>query len=53
VTDPEGIADAIADAAAMEQRTIDEDVARFDHEAVMAQYVDAYERLVGEYGLFG
>jgi glycosyltransferase involved in cell wall biosynthesis len=53
VTDPEGIADAIADAASMEQLTIDEDFAAFDHGAVTERYLDAYAELVGEYGLLG
>jgi len=53
VTDPQGIAEAIADAASMERRTVDEDFASFDHRAVTDRYVETYRSLVGGYGLVG
>ena len=47
VTDPEGLADAIVDAAEFERLTVDDHWRAYDHEAVIEQYVDAYDRLQG------
>lgn len=53
VTDPEGIADAIADAATMGHRTVDEEFATFDHDAILEQYAVAYRELMAAHGLLG
>jgi len=52
VTDPEAIADTIVASADHERLTVDESLAAFDHEEVLSSYVDCYERLVAERGLF-
>ncbi|SDJ86228.1 Glycosyltransferase involved in cell wall bisynthesis [Halovenus aranensis] len=45
VTDPEEIADAIADASEFPHLTTDDEWARFDHDAVVEQYLETYGRL--------
>ncbi|WP_251330085.1 glycosyltransferase [Haloplanus pelagicus] len=52
VTSPQELADEIVAATETERWTVNEDYAPYDHEAVLSRYVDCYERLVANYGLF-
>ncbi|WP_435069847.1 glycosyltransferase family 4 protein [Haloplanus sp. C73] len=52
VTSPQEIADEIAAAAEMEPWTVNEAYASYDHDAVLDQYVECYEHVIGDYGLF-
>jgi glycosyltransferase involved in cell wall biosynthesis len=52
VTSPRELADEIVAATDLERWTVNEDYAPYDHDAVRARYVDCYERLVADYGLF-
>lgn len=52
VTSPRELADAIVDAAALEHWTVDEAYASYDHDAVLDRYVDCYETVIDDYGLF-
>jgi len=52
VTTPQEIADCIVESADMEHRTVDDDFAEFDHDAVTAEYESLYERLADDYGFF-
>ncbi|MFB6102213.1 MAG: glycosyltransferase family 4 protein [Haloplanus sp.] len=52
VTNPQEFADEIVAAADLERWTVNEDYAPFDHDAVIDRYVDCYERVVRNYGLF-
>jgi glycosyltransferase involved in cell wall biosynthesis len=52
VTSPQELADEIVDAAAMEDWTVNEAYAPYDHDAVIDRYVDCYERAIEDYGLF-
>jgi len=52
VTNPQEIADKIAESAAYDRWTVDESVAEYDHEAVRGRYEDLYEGLVEDHGLF-
>jgi glycosyltransferase involved in cell wall biosynthesis len=51
-TDPEQIADSIVACGEHERRSVDDAWAGYDHAAVAGQYVEAYERLTAEHGLF-
>ena len=50
VTDPQGMADAIVEAGDHERRTVDAEWASYDHEEILADYVETYELLQSEYG---
>jgi len=52
VTSPQELADEIVDAAELERWTVNEAYAPYDHEAVLDRYVDCYESVVDDYGLF-
>lgn len=52
VTSPQELADEIVAAAELERWTVNEDYAPYDHDAVCSRYVDCYDRLVADYGLF-
>jgi glycosyltransferase involved in cell wall biosynthesis len=52
VTSPQELADEIVAAADRERWTVNEDYAPYDHDAICSRYVDRYERLVADYGLF-
>jgi len=52
VTDDEGITRAIQDAAGYDRLEIDPGMARYDHDAVLDEYLDCYERLRDERGLW-
>jgi glycosyltransferase involved in cell wall biosynthesis len=49
-TDPQQIADAIRAAGEFDRRTVDDAWESYDHGAILDRYVDAYERLVADYG---
>jgi hypothetical protein len=51
-TNPQQIADAIVDAGEFERLSVDEDWARFDHDAVLEEYLGVYEDLQDAHGLF-
>ena len=51
VTTPQQLADAIADAGAFEELTIDDSWAEYDHDAVIGSYLALYRDLQDEYGL--
>jgi len=51
-TNPQQIADAIVDAGEFERFSVDEDWARFDHDAVLEEYLGVYEDLQDAHGLF-
>ncbi len=52
VTNPQQIADAIAESSEVDHRTSDERWQAYDHGEVIEQYVSAYKQLVDEQGLF-
>ena len=52
VTSPRELADEIVAAAELERWTVNEAYASYDHEAVLDRYVDCYETVVADYGLF-
>jgi glycosyltransferase involved in cell wall biosynthesis len=52
VTNPQELADEIAAAARRDHRTINDDVAAYDHDDVVRQVEDCYEVAVSEYGWF-
>jgi glycosyltransferase involved in cell wall biosynthesis len=52
VTSPQELADEIVAAAEMEDWTVNEAYAPYDHDAVIDRYVDCYERAIDDYGLF-
>ena len=52
VTSPPEIASEIVAAAELEAWTVNEDYAPYDHDAIVDQYVECYEQVVAEYGLF-
>ena len=52
VTDDQELAAAIVEAGGYERRTVDESFDRYDHDAVLQQYVDCYEECRSESGLF-
>jgi len=52
VTSPQELADEIVAAAEMENWTLNEAYAAYDHDAMVDRYVDCYERAVDDYGLF-
>jgi glycosyltransferase involved in cell wall biosynthesis len=52
VTSPQELADEIVAAADLERRSVNEAYAGYDHDTVLSQYVDCYERVVDEYGFF-
>jgi len=52
VTDPQELADAIVDCRGVPHQSVDETFAGFDHDAVLAEYVDAYEAAQSSFGLF-
>jgi glycosyltransferase involved in cell wall biosynthesis len=49
-TDPQQIAAAISDAGQFDRLTVDDAWEDYDHGAVLDRYVDAYERLVADFG---
>jgi glycosyltransferase involved in cell wall biosynthesis len=51
VTDDQELADAIVDAGGYERKPIDESFERYDHDAVLDQYLDCYRELQDEQGL--
>lgn len=48
VTNPQELADEIVAATDFERRTVDEDFAEFDHDAVLDRYVERYRTLVDD-----
>ncbi|MFB6256376.1 MAG: glycosyltransferase, partial [Haloplanus sp.] len=52
VTTPRELADEIVAAAGMERWTVNEAYAPYDHDAIIDRYIDCYERVVDDYGLF-
>ncbi|MEF8783429.1 MAG: glycosyltransferase family 4 protein [Haloarculaceae archaeon] len=50
VTNPQQLADAIRDAGRFDRLTVDDSWERYDREQVLEQYVDAYRRLIDEFG---
>jgi glycosyltransferase involved in cell wall biosynthesis len=52
VTSPRELAEEIAAAAGMDRWTVNEAYAPYDHDAVLDRYVDCYETVVDDYGLF-
>jgi glycosyltransferase involved in cell wall biosynthesis len=52
VTSPQQLAERIVTAGELERRSVNEDFARFDHSAVLGQYVDCYRDVIDGYGLF-
>ncbi|WP_338741820.1 glycosyltransferase [Haloplanus salilacus] len=52
VTGPVELADEIVAAADLARWSIDEEYDDYDHEAVLSQYVDRYERAIEDYGFF-
>lgn len=52
VTSPQEIADAIVDCRHDRRATVNRTFAGFDHDAVVAEYVDVYETVVDEFGLW-
>jgi glycosyltransferase involved in cell wall biosynthesis len=52
VTNPQQLADAIVDAGKFDRMTVDESWQGYDHDEVLQDYLDAYNRAVEEYGMF-
>lgn len=50
VTDDEELADAIVEAGEFERLTVDPDLANYDHDTVLDQYLDCYNGVVEEHG---
>ena len=50
VTNPQQLADAIRDAGRFDRLTVDDTWERYDREQVLERYVDAYRRLIEEFG---
>jgi len=51
VTSTQQMARAILEAGEFDRETIDESLADFDHDAVRAEYLDCYRRLIDEHGM--
>ncbi len=52
VTNPQQLADAIVDAGEFDRRSVDPAWQEYDHDEVLGAYLDAYDRLVADYGVF-
>ncbi|MFB6223940.1 MAG: glycosyltransferase [Haloarcula sp.] len=52
VTNPQEIADKIAESADFECRTVDESCSEFDHARVRSEYEEVYEERIEDYGFF-
>lgn len=51
VTDPQELAAGIVEAADAEHRTVDTDLAEYDHRKVLEQYLVCYREVMDQYGL--
>ena len=51
VTDPQTLADAIVDAGELDAMALDEDFDRFDHDAILEEYLQCYRDLQAQFGV--